>query len=83
MDEQLRAVLLQYRCSVLEGLHKLAGVDTTVALADKLGIARQTLMEALQMSRGRSYAHVRRSIEAQMGLSQYLLDELTAGELDA
>ncbi len=87
-DDNLRALTLQYCGSVLEALLRLAPVAfplpwpmvtgnvTVDALAVQLGTTRQVLEEALQPRRGRSYAHILRSIEAQMGLTQYLLDEL-------
>jgi hypothetical protein len=86
IDEQLRVLALQYGGSLLEALLRLHDPDggvTSAALAEQLGVTRQALEEACQATTARTpsgtvkqYAHIRRSIEAQMGLSQYLLDSL-------
>lgn len=75
-DKRLRKLAGQYRGSVLAAAIELGKCATALELAHKLGIEDNVLEEALQPFRGRSYAHIRRSIESQMGLSQYLLDEL-------
>ena len=78
-DDALRSLCLQYGGSVLEALLQLGGEGggcTVSGLARRLGTTRQVLEQATSVYRGRTYHHVRRSIEAQMGLSQYLLDSL-------
>lgn len=88
-DEVFRKLVLQYGGSVLEALVRLVELQdenpartaehTADSVADHLGIQHNVLEEALQPHRGRTYAHVRRSVESQVGLSQYLLDELLGG----
>jgi len=90
-DDNLRALTLQYCGSVLEALVQLAPavwptrrtLGTAADLANTLGMSRQALEEATgAYDRGRTFAHHRRSIESQMGLSQYLLDELLPEDAD-
>ncbi len=75
-DQSLRQLASQYRGSVLAAVIELGKCTTALELADKLGMERRVLEEALQPFRARTYAHIRRSIESQLGLTQYLLDEL-------
>lgn len=80
-DSHLQSLILQKGGSVAEALVALAAEQnpghayTQARLAEELGVTRQVLQETLRPQyRGRRYAHVRRSIESQMGLTQYFLD---------
>ena len=76
-NAKLRRLIRQSRGDVHHALCRFVGVGTRAGLAEHLGLTRQVVEEAVGPGeRGRAYAAARRSIEARLGLTQFLLDEV-------
>jgi hypothetical protein len=80
-ERHLKAQFRQYGAAAV--LAERAGAVSVSALAAELGIARTVFIQACSSYRGRKYRHVRRSIEAHLGMRQYVLDHLIEEDTDA
>ena len=75
--DQLLALFALHQGDAAAALRQYTGLPTS-ALAERLGVSRQTLGQCLNLAPGRTYPHVRRALEAELQLQPEDLDRLLA-----